>query len=132
MRSADELAHFEGRLLRERERALRALAEFDERAKVSQRQEDGDLTAYPLHLADEGTDTMEQEKDFLLASKEGRRLYMIDDALRTLYREPEKYGTCAECEGRIEYERLDLVPWTRRCVHCQRTSEDRVEAEEAV
>ncbi|HEX7118432.1 MAG TPA: TraR/DksA C4-type zinc finger protein [Longimicrobiales bacterium] len=118
-------AHLEKRLLRERERALRALAQFDERSKVSQQEEDGDLTTYPLHLADEGTDTMEQEKEFLLASKEGRMVYWIDDALRTLYKEPERFGICAECEAPIAFERLDIVPWTRLCVDCQRAEEQR-------
>ncbi|HEX6939754.1 MAG TPA: TraR/DksA family transcriptional regulator [Longimicrobiales bacterium] len=118
-------AHLEKRLLRERERALRALAQFDERSKVSQQEEDGDLTTYPLHLADEGTDTMEQEKEFLLASKEGRMVYWIDDALRTLYKEPERFGRCAECDRPIAFERLDIVPWARLCVDCQRAEEQR-------
>ncbi len=121
-------AHLEKRLLRERERALRALAQFDERAKVSQQEEDGDLTTYPLHLADEGTDTMEQEKEFLLASKEGRLVYWIDDALRTLYKDPESFGVCLECEEPIALERLDIVPWTRLCVDCQTAEEERSEA----
>ncbi len=116
-------AHLENRLLRERERALRALAQFDERSKVSQQEDDGDLTTYPLHLADEGTDTMEQEKEFLLASKEGRQVYWIDDALRTLYREPERFGICSNCQQPIGFERLDIVPWTRLCVTCQREDE---------
>jgi len=118
-------AHLEKRLLRERERALRALAQFDERAKVSQQEDDGDLSTYPLHFADEGTDTMEQEKEFLLASKEGRLVYWIDDALRTLYKEPERFGVCAECGSPIGFDRLDIVPWARLCVNCQRAEEER-------
>jgi len=55
-------AHLEQRLLRERERALKALQQLDERTKVSAQEGDGSLTMYPLHLADEGTDTNEQEK----------------------------------------------------------------------
>ncbi|MBI4410284.1 MAG: TraR/DksA C4-type zinc finger protein [Gemmatimonadetes bacterium] len=120
--------HFENRLLRERERALRALAKFDEMAKLTPQEEDGDLTMYPLHLADEGTDTDEQEKGFLLASKEGRLLYWIDDALRTLYKEPQRYGRCAGCGDDIVFERLDLVPWTKLCIDCQRGEELRLDA----
>ena len=78
-----------------------------------------------LHFADEGTDTMEQEKEFLLASKEGRLVYWIDDALRTLYKEPERFGVCAECGSPIGFERLDIVPWARLCVNCQRAEEER-------
>lgn len=117
--------HLEQRLLRERERTLKALAQFDERAKVSQQEDDGDLTAYPFHPADDGTDTMEQEKDFLLASKEGRLVYWIDEALRTLYKEPGRFGVCQNCGRSIDFERLDIVPWARYCVECQRDQEDR-------
>lgn len=121
-----ELAHLERRLLEERERALRALAQFDEHAmKVTPQENDGDLSTYPLHLADEGTDTIEIEKDFLLASKEGRLVYWIDDALRVLYRSPEEFGRCQRCGREIGFERLDLLPWARFCVSCQRTEEER-------
>lgn len=122
----EQRAHLEERLLRERERALKALAQFDERAKISQQEDDGDLTAYPLHPADGGTDTIEQETDFLLASKEGRLVYWIDDALRTLYREPARFGQCTLCHREIAFERLDIIPWAQTCVDCQRAEEGRI------
>ncbi len=122
-----QLAHMEQRLLRERERALKAFRHLDERTKVSSQEDDGSLTMYPLHLADEGTDTMEQEKDFLLLSKEGRLVYWIDDALRTLYKQPADYGRCMECGDAIALERLDIIPWARLCLECQRIEETRPE-----
>ena len=42
----------------------------------------GDLSSYSYHMADQGTDTMEREKAFMFASKSGRLLYHIDEALR--------------------------------------------------
>ncbi len=122
-----QLQHFEQRLLRERERALKAFRRIDERVRVDPEHDDGDITSYPMHLADEGTDTMEQEKEFLLLSKEGRLLYWIDEALRTLYRRPGDYGHCSECGQEISLERLDLIPWARLCLDCQRTDERRQE-----
>jgi len=124
----EQRSHFERRLIRERERALKALAQFDEQARVSAQEDDGDLSTYPFHPADEGTDTEEQEKGFLLASKEGRLVYWIDAALRRLYREPEKYGICEVCGQPIAFERLDIIPWTSLCVTCQRAEEDRLGA----
>lgn len=118
-------AHLEERLLRERERALEALAQFNERAKVAPTEDDGEVTRYPFHLADEGTDTFEREREFLLASKEGRFVYWIDDALRTLYKEPERFGRCMECDAEIAFERLDIVPWAQLCIDCQRAEESR-------
>lgn len=124
----EQRSHLEQRLIKERERALRALSQFDEIARIAQRATDGDLTIYPLHLADEGTDTMEREKEFLLASKEGRQLYWINDALRRAYREPDQFGKCLECSAEISPERLDIVPWARLCVNCQRAQEGQLGA----
>jgi RNA polymerase-binding transcription factor DksA len=109
-------AELEQRLLKERDRVLQRLERHDESIATSD--EDGDLTTYPLHLADEGTDTMEQEKDLMLRSKEGDHLQLIDSALRKLYREPEQFGVCENCGEPIPDERLDLVPWTRYCLKC--------------
>lgn len=114
--------HFEQRLQEERKKVLENLQEFDE-TLIHHGEEDGDITTYPLHLADEGTDTMEQEKEYLLASEEGRRLYDIDQALRTLYREPERYGVCNECGRQIDPERLEIVPWARLCIEDERKAE---------
>ncbi len=120
-----ELDHLEKRLLKERERVLKALRHLD--SSMSPPDADGDLTTYPLHLADEGTDTMEQEQSFLLLSKEGRLLIDIEGALRTLYKEPARFGKCVNCGNEIAFERLDLVPWARFCLECQRLQEERIE-----
>ena len=119
----DELEQLEKLLLRERERVIKALRILDD--SVSPTSGDGDLTTYPLHLADEGTDTMEQEQSFLLLSKEGRLLIDIDLALRTLYKEPERFGKCIECGKDIGFARLEIVPWARLCVDDQRELESR-------
>jgi len=107
--------HFEERLLEERREALETLDRMDERARGTLAGDDGDLTNYPLHMADDGTDTMEQEKEFLLASKEGRRVWMIDEALRRLYKDEGEYGRCGECGREISEERLELIPWATNC-----------------
>lgn len=109
----------ESRLLEERQERLEALADLDERFKERMEGDDGDLTNYPLHMADEGTDTMEQEKQSLMVHKEGEQLLAIDDALRRLYKEPETFGTCTRCGTEISMERLELVPWAAVCVSCQ-------------
>ncbi len=124
-----QLQHFEQRLLRERERALKAFRRIDERVRTEPENDDGDITSYPVHLADEGTDTMEQEKEFLLLSKEGRLLYWIDEGLRTLYRTPELYGRCTDCGASIAPERLDIIPWARLCLECQRSDESQQKQE---
>lgn len=104
----------EARLLRERERTQRALRHSDEEAHTNT-EDDGDLTSYTQHPADEGTDTMEQEKALLLMSSESERLALIDEALRRLYHEEDTFGHCAECGKEIAMERLEMVPWATLC-----------------
>ncbi|NIR46100.1 MAG: TraR/DksA family transcriptional regulator [Gemmatimonadetes bacterium] len=119
-----DLAHFEQRLLEEREKIVKQLAQFDESFSDTLQGSDGDLSAYSFHMADQGTDAMEREKAFLFASKEGRFLYHIDEALRRLYQTPEAYGYCQECGNEIGFERLDALPHARLCIRCKEREEN--------
>ena len=114
--------HLEKRLLEERASTERALQRSDETTRTAT-EEDGDLTSYTQHPADEGTDTMEQEKALLMLSSEGQRLQQIDEALRRLYKEPDQFGKCIECGNEISMERLELIPWTTLCRDHQAESE---------
>ena len=117
--SDEQIEHLQKRLLRERERALRSLGQFDELSKLSAEQADSDLYSYSDHIADLGTDAMEREKMLLFASKEGRYLYRVEEALRRLYKDPSQFGVCQECEQRISFERLDALPHARYCIDCK-------------
>ncbi len=119
-----DLTYFEKRLLQEREKVVKQLAQFDESFADTLQGSDGDLSAYSFHMADQGTDAMEREKAFLFASKEGRLLYHIDEALRRLYKTPDAYGVCEECESDIGFERLDALPHARLCIKCKEREEN--------
>ncbi|MBX6363962.1 MAG: TraR/DksA C4-type zinc finger protein [Gemmatimonadetes bacterium] len=107
--------HLETRLRQERDRILANLNAFDRRSRISPREGGGDLSAYPFHMADAGTDAIDQEMDFAVAESERRTLADIDEALRLLIEEPERYGRCDDCGREIPFERLDLIPWARSC-----------------
>ena len=107
--------HLERRLLEERERTLKTLADFSERVGASEREQTGEITGYPFHTADEGTDTMEREMGYVLASRQSELLTEIDRALRTLYERPNQYGWCEPGGHEIQFERLDVLPWARTC-----------------
>ena len=117
------LNHFEKRLGDERRRALKELGRADETFGGAQA-DDGDLSTYSFHMADQGTDAMEREKAFLFASQEGRFLWHIDEALRRLYRNPEQFGKCHNCGRDISFERLDALPHARYCIECKQREED--------
>ncbi|MDB4907499.1 MAG: hypothetical protein JWO05_2283 [Gemmatimonadetes bacterium] len=119
-----QLQHFEKRLMEERRRVLKELTHHDELFSTSQQASDGDLSTYSFHMADQGTDAMEREKAFLMASKEGRFLWHIDQALRRLYKSPETFGKCHSCGEDIAFERLDALPHARYCIDCKQREED--------
>ena len=81
----------------------------------------GDLSSYSYHMADQGTDAMEREKAFLMASKSGRLLYHIDEALRRI--KDGGFGKCQECGEDISTARLEAVPHARLCIACKEKEE---------
>lgn len=122
--SKDELAHIEKRLHDERTRALRSLGLWDQMAKADRESADSSLAAYTDHMADQGTEAMEREKAALFATKEGRYLYRVEDALRRLYNDPENFGTCQATGAPIGFERLDALPHARYCIEHKRKLEE--------
>lgn len=123
-----QLDHVEKRLQRERDRALRALGRFQQISTLSRESSDSDLSSYSFHMADQGTDAMEREKAFLFASKEGRYLYRVEEALRRLYRDPDSFGSCQSCHSEIPFERLDALPHARYCLSCKQREEEEAAA----
>jgi len=117
-----DLKFFEKRLREEREKAVKKLSHFGKNFSNTQRDSSGDLSSYAFHMADLGTDAMEREKAFLFASKEGRLLYHIDEALRRLYK-AESYGVCEYCEQKINRRRLEAIPHARLCINCKEEEE---------
>lgn len=81
----------------------------------------GDHSAYSFHMADQGTDAMEREKNFLYAQRNGRLLYHIDMALERI--ENGTYGLCQSCGKPISEERLEAVPHARLCIQCKANEE---------
>jgi DnaK suppressor protein len=73
-------------------------------------------STYSLHM-EQGTDAMEREKTFLFASREGKFLNYLDDALQRI--EHGTYGFCSECGNLIDKERLEAVPHAHQCVQCK-------------
>jgi RNA polymerase-binding protein DksA len=73
-------------------------------------------STYSLHM-EQGTDAMEREKTFLFASREGKFLNYLDDALKRI--EKGEYGFCVDCGKLIDKERLEAVPHAQLCINCK-------------
>ena len=124
MLTKKQLKHIEGRLMDERARALKALGLFDRISKLDRETMVSDLSAYTDHMADQGTEAMEREKAALFATKEGRYIYRLEEALRRIYDNPKTFGSCHTCGSPVGYERLDALPHARYCIDCKRKEED--------
>lgn len=73
-------------------------------------------SSYSLHM-EQGTDTMEREKTFLFASREGKYLQYLEDALERIKK--GTYGVCTDCGKLIDKGRLEAVPNAQLCVSCK-------------
>ena len=74
-------------------------------------------------MADQGTEAMEREKAALFATKEGRYLYRLEEALHRLRSSPETFGLCHATGAPIGFERLDALPHARYCIEHKRSLE---------
>ena len=121
--SKKELEKFEKDLLEERKRLSGILdvmkKEIFERTS---RDSSGDLSAYSFHMADLGTDAIDREREYMLASSEGQLLLEVDDALRKIYE--GTFGKCEKCTKAIEKSRLDAMPHARLCMKCRREEDE--------
>ena len=79
-----------------------------------------DLSHTPIHMADLGTDSYEQELSLELMDSVRRLIGGIDDALDRI--EKGTYGICEVNGEVIPKERLRAIPWTRCCLACADSS----------
>ncbi len=121
--NAKERAQFEKLLTKKREELLHELGLIEESSfNMSSRDSTGDNSSYAYHLADQASDFTEREKAFHFASREGRYLHHIDEALRRV--KSADYGKCHECGKGIDLERLKAVPHARLCIKCKTKEEE--------
>lgn len=109
----EQRKHLEQRLQEERDRAQAILRRYDRSLDSGNPGDDGDLSNYPFHPADQGTDSFDQEMGAQLAQRASRELEEIDAALQRLYEHPERFGLSETTGDPIPFERLDIIPWAR-------------------
>jgi DnaK suppressor protein len=117
-----ELQKYEKLLLKKREELAEQLKVRKDLLDGTSKEASGDLSSYSYHMADQGTDAMEREKAFMFASKSGRLLYHINEALRRIRK--GEYGNCQACGKPIQKARLEAVPYARLCIECKALEEE--------
>ena len=93
----------------------------DEALKRNRQDASGDLSTMPIHMADIGSDTFEQDFTLTLMESEEKTLQKIEQALARI--EDGTYGTCENCGESIPKARLQVIPFALQCVDCARKEE---------
>ncbi len=118
----EDLRKFRRLLIERRVELLQELDAFKNGDAASTIKEaSGENSSYAFHMADLGTDTMEREKAYYFATREGRLLSSIDQALERV--ESGSYGYCQNCGNPISRERLEAVPHAVLCITCKANEE---------
>ncbi|MBI5020048.1 MAG: TraR/DksA C4-type zinc finger protein [Ignavibacteriales bacterium] len=115
--SKEDLAHFKSIILEKKKEIAEELETLRDTMMDSQTGEYAtENSTYSTHM-EQGTDAMEREKTFMFASREGKFLNYLEDALVRI--EKGEYGRCTVCSKLIEKERLEAVPHAQQCVQCK-------------
>ena len=119
-----DLDYFRDLINSKKEELLNTLDVLEESSmNTTIKDQSGDLSSYSFHMADQGTDTNERELAFRLASREGRYLHHLNEALERI--ENGTYGICRSCGGDISKARLEAVPHATQCIKCKNSEEKR-------
>jgi len=126
--NSTELKQFRKIILLERKAILEsAKANMDSLVDKDSGEYKGDNLTYSSHMAEQGTDEMEREKNYLFVQRDEKYLGYLQDALMRI--DQGTYGVCADCKDEpknlcktcplIDRERLELVPITQHCIECK-------------
>ena len=117
-----DLKYFKNLILKKKEELYTELGYLEKSSlSTTTKDQSGDLSSYSFHMADQGTDTMEREMAFSLASREGRYLHHLNEALGRI--EKGLYGKCRTCDNDISVKRLEAVPHATQCIKCKNSEE---------
>ncbi len=116
--SKKELNDYRDLLLEKRRELVGDLSAMENEAL---RSGGGNLSHMPIHMADMGTDTFDQDFMLGLAANERDQLREIDSALQRI--EERTYGVCQMTGEPIPKARLDAKPWAKHTIEAARQFE---------
>ena len=119
--SKGELGQFKALLLHRRKVLIGDVKGLEGEAMKKGSEAAGDLSTLPMHLADLGTDSFEQDISLGLMENESDEIREIEEALDRI--KDGSFGLCEGCRKKIPKERLKAIPYTRLCVNCKKKEE---------
>lgn len=118
--SRKQLSHYRQLLLAKRRELCGDLDAMEQQALKSG---GGNLSHMPIHMADIGSDTYDQDFMLGLAESERQRLREIDHALKRIT--DRTYGVCQMTGNPIPDARLEAKPWAKYTIEAARELEGR-------
>ncbi|MCP3903953.1 MAG: TraR/DksA family transcriptional regulator [Planctomycetes bacterium] len=116
--TAKELRHYRDLLLEKRGELIGDVAAMENAALQAH---GGNLSNLPIHMADIGTDTYDQDFMLGLAEAERKQLREIDEALMRI--QNKTYGVCQMTGKTIPKARLNAKPWAKYTIEAARMIE---------
>ncbi len=113
-----ELKRFRDLLIEKRQELIGVLNTMEESAL---RSNGGNLSNMPLHMADVGSDTYDQDFTLGMAEAERKLLGEIDGAIRRI--DDRTYGVCQMTGKPIPKVRLNAKPWAKYTIEAARLVE---------
>lgn len=114
---------FEQILEKEKEETLKIIRDINTSQRKGVKNENGDLSSYSTHQADQGTDADSQEKEVVMLETQQEKLKEINQALKRIFE--LSYGLCEMCGDEIEEGRLKIVPFATMCIKCKTVEEEK-------
>ena len=114
----DDLTIFRELLLQKRREVMSAIDGMETKAL---RTNSGESSSMPIHMADIGSDTYEQDLQLGISASERERIIEIDAALNRIAE--GTYGICELSNKAIRKARLRAKPWARMTIDAAREEE---------
>ena len=119
--SKKDLEKFQKLIAAERRRVAAKLSSIGEEINDRSSSQTSGAQGYSNHMADIGSDAMEQEQAFIHASQGANYMQQLDGALVRI--EKGTYGVCEDCGGKIPVKRLEAFLAARLCIECKSKQE---------
>ncbi len=116
-----ELEEFRELLLAKRQQLVGDVSHLEDEAIHSRQPGSSGSSSMPIHMADIGSDTWEQELTLGLIENERGLLREIDEALERI--KDGTYGICVATGKVITKARLRAKPWAKYCIEYARRRE---------
>lgn len=115
---AKDLEHFRELILKKKEEVLASLGYIKNSSlETTPQDQAGDLSSYSFHMADDASNTSERDIAMSLASREGRYLYNLNEALERIKK--GTFGICRSCGKEIPKGRLEAALVATECMNCK-------------